>query len=230
MCYLQLFSWKFPLEPETTEPSQKEEKQKEQADLTSTMNTPATPANYEMNAVKKQESPHLNATISSSLKDAITDVLATTTTTNNSTANNVIAFNSSKEHCQWDHKVIYNHTLVGGINAGDFREHVKVSTMDGCMDQCCQEPDCDLSFMIDKDCYTVKCLKDELCETRQAKATSFVPKIAYKKKSNDVESKFFFLQNGNITSPLMHLQAVFLSIAYCNSYILSCFFVNCHSS
>jgi len=185
-----LFSWKFQLEPEresSSEPTPHDEKQ--QTDLpppltTSNIKTPTAPASYEMNAVKKQESPHINATITSSKDTTIKSHVISNFT------NNVTTANSSKEQCEWDHKVIFNHTLVGGINAGDFREHIQASTMDECMDQCCREQDCDLSFMIDKDCYTVKCLKEEFCGIRQAKETSFVPKIAFKRKLNDVESKF----------------------------------------
>ena len=88
--------------------------------------------------------------------------------------------------CPWDGKVIENRTLVGGINSGDFKEHSKATTIAQCMEQCCSEQDCDLSFMIDTDCYTVKCSKSDLCETRKAKTTSFKPKIAYKRRPNVV--------------------------------------------
>ena len=88
--------------------------------------------------------------------------------------------------CDWDGKYIANHTLVGGINSGDFREHTKASTIEKCMANCCKEDDCDLSFMIDTDCYTVKCFRSDLCQTRKAKTTSFVPKIAYKRRPNVV--------------------------------------------
>lgn len=84
---------------------------------------------------------------------------------------------------EWDHKVITNRTLIGGINAGDFRDHGQTDTMTDCMSFCCSDPDCDLSFMIDKDCYSIHCYKTSLCHTRVAKPTSFLPQIAFKKTS-----------------------------------------------
>lgn len=78
--------------------------------------------------------------------------------------------------------IIFNRTLIGGINSGDFREHGRTENMKECVNHCCLEEDCDLSFMIDHDCYTVKCAKPELCKTRAAKTTSFVPQIVFKRK------------------------------------------------
>lgn len=90
----------------------------------------------------------------------------------------------------WNNTIIYNHTLVGGINAGDFREHGRKDNMQDCMSHCCAEEDCDLSFMIDQDCYTVKCIKPELCKTRMAKSTSFLPQIAFKIKQQSSQPQF----------------------------------------
>lgn len=84
-------------------------------------------------------------------------------------------------HGVWDGEIITNETLIGGINSGDFRDHGQVISMEECMGYCCDESDCDLSFMIDKDCYTVKCYKPSLCKTRSAKPTAFTPMIAFKK-------------------------------------------------
>ena len=128
-----------------------------------------------MNAVKKQESPRFKAKNQDHEGAAFTNTSVTRTENQNT--------------CEWDGKEIQNRTLVGGINSGDFREHTLATTMEECMGQCCKEDDCDLSFMIDKDCYTVKCSRSDLCQTRKAKATSFIPRIAYKKKSNVLESK-----------------------------------------
>lgn len=83
----------------------------------------------------------------------------------------------------WDKSIVTNETLIGGINAGDFRDHGQADSMDECMGYCCSESDCDLSFMIDKDCYTVKCYSPSLCKTRIAKPTAFSPQIAFKKSS-----------------------------------------------
>ena len=105
-------------------------------------------------------------------------------TGNNKTNSSSNTSGTAGKKCEWDGKFISNHTLVGGINSGDFREHSKATTIDQCMESCCKEEDCDLSFMIDTDCYTVKCTRSDLCQTRKAKTTTFVPKIAYKRRSN----------------------------------------------
>ena len=81
----------------------------------------------------------------------------------------------------WDEEVVRNSTLVGGINAGTFRDHGQVDSIGECMEYCCSESDCDLSFMIDQDCYTVKCYSESLCLTRTAKPTAFTTLIAFKK-------------------------------------------------
>ena len=73
--------------------------------------------------------------------------------------------------------------MVGGINAGEFTDHGQEGTIGECMSHCCMEKDCDLAFMIDKDCYTVKCKNPGLCRTRSARPTKFKPQIAFKKAS-----------------------------------------------
>ena len=211
------------------------------------------PSSYEMNAVKKHESPHMkvketNITLANggenvidsyskapgttdeaSLKqqknsenskeastlNATSAVIGDSSPANLKQSTNNGSLSTSTENskslgagdtnddktnssgaakkCAWDGKFISNHTLVGGINSGDFREHSKATTIEQCMDNCCREEDCDLSFMIDTDCYTVKCSKMDLCQTRKAKMTNFVPKIAYKRRSNvlvEDESKY----------------------------------------
>lgn len=196
------------------------------------------PSSFEMNAVKKHESPHMkvkdtnttlvnsaeknktpeNADVASpnekgasssdttsagissqsNLKQSSNDTSSIHDATLSSVEKNTDKTNSSSsvnasikplgntKKCEWDGKYISNHTLVGGINSGDFKEHAKAITIEQCMDNCCKEEDCDLSFMIDTDCYTVKCSRSDLCQTRKAKTTTFKPKIAYKRRSNMV--------------------------------------------
>ena len=49
------------------------------------------------------------------------------------------------------------------------------------MGYCCESKDCDLAFMIDKDCYGVKCKDPAMCKTRAARPTKYRPIIAFKK-------------------------------------------------
>ena len=137
-----------------------------------------------MNAVKKEQSPHMvplnSSSISKTIKAADLSKISSLSEPGNKTSATV----NSDNKCEWDGKTILNHTLVGGINSGEFREHTQATNMSQCMGQCCKEEDCDLSFMIDNDCYTVKCTRSDLCQTRKAKTTSFIPKIAFKKRTN----------------------------------------------
>ncbi|XP_065681089.1 uncharacterized protein LOC100203833 isoform X15 [Hydra vulgaris] len=104
----------------------------------------------------------------------------------------------------WDEEVVRNSTLVGGINAGTFRDHGQVDSIGECMEYCCSESDCDLSFMIDQDCYTVKCYSESVCLTRKAKPTAFTTLIAYKKAykiGTTPSSTFMFSSATNIATP-----------------------------
>ena len=123
-----------------------------------------------------------------------TSTTTTTTTTTTTVAPSTVSYMEPEttiapvltKKCSaadWDEKVIVNRTLVGGINSGEFRDHGQAESMAECMGYCCSEPDCDLSFMIDKDCYSIRCYKANLCQTRDAKPTSFLPQIAIKKTS-----------------------------------------------
>lgn len=82
----------------------------------------------------------------------------------------------------WDGDIAYNKTLIGGINAGVFKDNGKATTMDMCMQFCCKRADCDLAFMIEDDCYSVACSTPSSCKTRKARPTQFYPRISYTRK------------------------------------------------
>ncbi|XP_048589005.1 uncharacterized protein LOC5518116 isoform X2 [Nematostella vectensis] len=92
-------------------------------------------------------------------------------------------------HVCWDSDVLYNQTLIGGINAGVFTDNGKASTMDLCMQFCCKRKDCDLAFMIEDDCYSVACSSTRSCKTRKARPTQFYPRIAFTRKFRGEASK-----------------------------------------
>ena len=91
----------------------------------------------------------------------------------------------------WDGDIRENVTLVGGVNAGDFTDHGQANTFNECMNFCCDSKDCDLAFMIDKDCYGVKCKDPDQCKTRSARPTKYRPMIAFKKASETGNVCFF---------------------------------------
>ncbi|EDO46077.1 predicted protein [Nematostella vectensis] len=105
-------------------------------------------------------------------------------------------------HVCWDSDVLYNQTLIGGINAGVFTDNGKASTMDLCMQFCCKRKDCDLAFMIEDDCYSVACSSTRSCKTRKARPTQFYPRIAFTRKFREEASKAVSgLVSGDTISP-----------------------------
>ena len=84
-------------------------------------------------------------------------------------------------------------TLVGGIGAGDFTDHGQTDTIEDCMGYCCENKECDLAFMIDKDCYGVKCKEPSMCKTRPARPTKYRPIIAFKKSSESGMKNILYL-------------------------------------
>eukprot|EP00794_Sanderia_malayensis_P011221 gene11221-12400_t len=86
----------------------------------------------------------------------------------------------------WDGEIKENVTLVGGVNAGDFTDHGQTDSFNECMNFCCDSKECDLAFMIDNDCYGVKCKDPNNCRTRAARPTKYRPMIAFKKSTETV--------------------------------------------
>ena len=73
----------------------------------------------------------------------------------------------------------YGVTLLGGIRAGHFVGHGKVDNMRACIKMCCENPQCDLAFMVKNDCYSVICYHKNLCRSVRAQhAKKYRPQIA----------------------------------------------------
>ena len=74
----------------------------------------------------------------------------------------------------------YGVTLLGGIRAGHFVGHGKVDNMRACIKMCCENPQCDLAFMVKNDCYSVICYHRNLCRSVRAQhAKKYRPQIAH---------------------------------------------------
>lgn len=76
-------------------------------------------------------------------------------------------------------KTIEKVTLVGGIQAGNFRDHGKVKDMTQCRRICCEIPKCNLAFILAGNCFSVECKNVELCKTQPSKPSKFAPQISY---------------------------------------------------
>jgi hypothetical protein len=73
----------------------------------------------------------------------------------------------------------WNHTISGGIQAGDFKKVGIVPEMEVCKKQCCDEQKCDVALVAKQVCYLVSCDNEVLCRPVLAKSTDLHPQIAY---------------------------------------------------
>ena len=62
-----------------------------------------------------------------------------------------------------------NVTLRGGIKSGNFTKLGEVADMQTCIDACCQDLKCDVAFMAETTCYSLKCFSEKVCETVPSK-------------------------------------------------------------
>jgi hypothetical protein len=63
-------------------------------------------------------------------------------------------------------------TLQSGQKAGTFKLRLKAKDMDSCLDVCCQDTTCNVAFLIDDSCYSVRCHSLEDCTIAKAKASN----------------------------------------------------------
>lgn len=64
------------------------------------------------------------------------------------------------------HSVIERNVgLRHGLKTGTFSYVGELFDIERCLDVCCQEPDCDIAFMLDLSCYTVNCTNESVCQS-----------------------------------------------------------------
>lgn len=77
-------------------------------------------------------------------------------------------------------KIDHNVTLAEGRQAGSFLKAKSVSTMEECLRHCCQLKGCDVAFLTNNECYSVKCKSLDTCaptmntDKRMSVAISYV--------------------------------------------------------
>ena len=59
--------------------------------------------------------------------------------------------------------ILYNHTLLGGLRAGNFTQIAEVDSIETCAALCCAEQTCDLALVLGDNCYAGDCASKELC-------------------------------------------------------------------
>ena len=88
--------------------------------------------------------------------------------------------------------VNYNVTLSKGAKAGKYYKIAGTNKMDECIGHCCGSKRCDVAFMVNKNCYLVKCHNSDSCVLKQSDNPKFDTMLAVVSKSKEkaVEGKF----------------------------------------
>ena len=77
-------------------------------------------------------------------------------------------------------KVDYNVTLAEGRNAGSFvKANRTIKTMKKCLQHCCQMKGCDVAFLNNNNCYSVKCRTLDSCAPTLNKDENVSTAISY---------------------------------------------------
>ncbi|XP_037047576.1 dyslexia-associated protein KIAA0319-like protein [Bradysia coprophila] len=61
------------------------------------------------------------------------------------------------------HQVFNGYAPLGNINAGNFSEYPKITTLLPCIASCCQHNTCNVAFIFNETCYQVQCSSNDLC-------------------------------------------------------------------
>ncbi|XP_015762034.1 PREDICTED: uncharacterized protein LOC107341127 [Acropora digitifera] len=80
--------------------------------------------------------------------------------------------------------VNYNVTLSNGAKAGKYYKISSIDNMDDCVSNCCRSKRCDVAFMVNKNCYLVKCHNSDSCELKQSDNSKFDTMLSVVSKSN----------------------------------------------
>ena len=73
-------------------------------------------------------------------------------------------------------------TFNGGIRAGNFTDHGFVQEFSTCIEKCCSSQTCDVAFLVEKNCFSVKCATNmRRCLPVVARSTKFKTFMAVKK-------------------------------------------------
>lgn len=90
---------------------------------------------------------------------------------------------SNKTPCRKS-SVNYNVTLSKGAKAGKYYKMTSIDNMDECVGHCCRSKICDVAFMVNKNCYLVKCNNSDSCELKQSDNPKFDTMLSMVSKSN----------------------------------------------
>ena len=102
---------------------------------------------------------------------------------------------NAKKTCA-SHPAIKEKSLKGGKKAGKFRYFKNIKDMKTCTTKCCSlDKNCDVAYMEDGKCYTIKCFKKGLCMSADKQPSDPTTAFAYMdhfvskaEESDDVQS------------------------------------------
>lgn len=102
-----------------------------------------------------------------------------------------------------------NVRLRGDLGAGVFTERGKVTSMVQCSRFCCDDESCDLAYLLESVCYSVRCHSEELCQVVTSSPLAVNPTVAYAIRYNSngtIHSKslFTFLKKLSSTASIIH--------------------------
>ena len=105
--------------------------------------------------------------------------------------------------------VNYNVTLAKGAKAGTYYKMATVDKMDDCIGHCCGSKRCDVAFMVNKNCYLVKCHNSDSCELKRSENPKFDTMLSMvsKTKGKTIQGKRQYVQHKRQQSPFFLLLA-----------------------
>lgn len=98
-------------------------------------------------------------------------------------------------------------TFNGGIKAGNFTDHGFAQEFSSCIEKCCSSRPCDVAFMVEKNCYSVKCATNmRRCLPVVARSTKFKTFMAVKKTDDFLKFTIPAGRNSTCTQsgPIQH--------------------------
>jgi hypothetical protein len=91
---------------------------------------------------------------------------------------NSVILQRQSEICK-SNVISYDVTLRGGRHAGKYKAFGPVDDMEECIRVCCMQKFCDLAFVINGTCFTVRCHTEEGCQEVRSPGSGFKPMISY---------------------------------------------------
>ena len=81
-------------------------------------------------------------------------------------------------------EITHNRTLKGGTKAGKFTPMGKMKEMKSCINTCCDKPNCDVAYFLNKRCFHVECTDGKLCQaTSEPSRAGATVQLAYMNKA-----------------------------------------------